>query len=151
MKIIVLRGKHGIGKTDVINMVYLLMIINHYMQVNGCFEDLCEDHKAEEWTARNDFRDILIKGCKKVGVVSSGDYNIEDEEGDKNAIAISTHLSYFEKNDCLIAICACSENKESEILDKYPNHIFVEKEEILKMELRRIHNAFIAESIFKIL
>ncbi len=153
MKIIALKGDSETGKSDTINIVYQLMILDNYMQVEGQF--IVFDSKGKV-AAKNDFRDILIKGFKRVGIVSIGDYYLDgsEQKGDVEIdLAISVHLKHFKDNDCFMAICACRSGRdyEKEITNDYTDYVFVEKEKISKAILQRPFNTFIAESIFKMI
>lgn len=107
MKLIVLEGDPGVGKTDTINVAYQLMLQTGYDQVPNCFEDL----------QHNDFLDVLTNGEQKVGIVSQGDYA-------KDIYSVKNHLAKLQSFGCDKAICAATlgptKQRIQTAIDAYP-------------------------------
>jgi ABC-type multidrug transport system ATPase subunit len=106
MELIVLRGERNVGKTHTINIVYQRLLQDGYEPVEGHFLVLND---------ASDFRDILQKGDKRIGIVSMGDYGI-------GGCSVKAHLQYFASQNCQKAITACTTEgttKKIEAVEKF--------------------------------
>jgi len=94
MKVIALKGKSNVGKSETVNIVYQFLLSEGFQQMPGIFS-VCGN------PAMRDFIDVLEKDGVKVGIVSQGDYVRE----------LKKHLHLFKTSECVIAICACTTYK----------------------------------------
>lgn len=138
MKIIVLRGEPNCGKTATIGAVYNLLIQNDFSQFGDNYRVLGADEL--------DFKDIMIKGCKKIGITSLGD---ELDPGDPDTI--EDMLIQFERELCFMAIIACTDSNQEglDAISKRKNVQFVEKTPAGDLSINRVENALIALSVYK--
>lgn len=94
MKVIALKGEQDSGKTTTLSLLRKIMVQAGFTED---FSTLIDLHKG-------DFRVILERDGKKIGIVSQGDYAIN--VGDK--VSVKTHLDYMKEQGCEVVVCACT-------------------------------------------
>lgn len=95
MKVIALRGERDSGKTQTLIKVYEMMKSQGFQSLSGMYKDL----------GNHDFRDVLERNGRRIGIVSQGDYARNDSNG---AISVKNLLKDLEEDGgCDIAVCAC--------------------------------------------
>lgn len=85
-KIIALKGKGNSGKTTTIKALHGLLLQNDYQPVVGTLKIL-----------GGDFRAVLIKNGKLIGITSSGD----------TFDLVHNNLQNLISADCTLCVCAC--------------------------------------------
>jgi len=112
MVLLALEGQPSCGKSETLNIVYQLLLHNGYTQLPNKFRDLGN-------LKMRDFTDILVKGNKKIGIVTQGDYVTTQD-------SIENHLSNLFRENCTIAICACTTKNPKAKLQvmRYPQSTF---------------------------
>ena len=136
MNVLALKGEPNCGKTETLNLVYHLLLLNGYKQVSGHFRVLGNP-------IIRDFIDVLVQGDKKIGIVTQGDYVVGENK-------IAAHLKYLADAGCTIIICACtSGNPKGQLqVEVYPSHTFIEKAKASFDYLERIENNAVAQKIY---
>ncbi len=102
MKIIVLKGKEDSGKSSTLNLVYSLLLNRDATLYSNKFEFL----KGQ----KSDFRAILQKNNKKIGIVTQVDYSLKTK-GNNTDNALFDHIKWVKDLGCDIAVCAMSTEK----------------------------------------
>ena len=95
MEVISLQGPSNTGKSETIDIVYQMLLLNGYTQVPGAFIGPLGN------PAMRDFLDVLQNGNNIVGIVSQGDYVI-------GANSLKNHLAKLFAAGCHKSICACT-------------------------------------------
>lgn len=138
MKVIALEGIHDSGKTQTLNIVYLLLIQAGYVQLTGAFQDL----------GNNDCLDVFQGFGKTVGIVTQGDYAI-------GGYSVKNHLLRLQSFSCDIAICACtigtSKQKIKNAIMAYSPYHFEPKTKSSMVALERIDNLTCATKIISMI
>lgn len=105
MKIIILEGDSQSGKSCALNLVYALLLnlgaivdSNHFVYLEGL---------------TSDFRSVLQYCGKKIGVITQGDYSLNN----LNDLSIIDHLKWAKDKSCDIVVCARSKDKSDSIED----------------------------------
>lgn len=135
MKVLALIGGQNCGKSETLNIVYHLLLLNGYTQVPGYFQILGNP-------VMKDCIDVFEKDNKIIGIVTQGDYVI-------GINSIAAHLSTLSSAHCVTAICACTnKNPKAELQVKaYPDHHLFHKV-TTSPSLQRIANNIDAQTIF---
>lgn len=140
MRVIALLGGVNTGKSHTINIVYQLLLLNHYVQVPGHFREL----------GNPDFEDIIdvlqnTTFGKRVGIVGMGDY-----PPGHGAAGLDSLLSELQVAGCNIAVCACTDKPAIKAaVTAYPVHQWVDKTLVGKKESAyRLVNNFDAVRIY---
>jgi hypothetical protein len=94
MDVIALTGISNSGKTETLNILYQIILLNGYVQVPGHFRDL----------GNGDCLDVFEKNGVRVGIVTQGDYVI-------GAHSVINHLHVLDVAGCVKCICACTTSK----------------------------------------
>ena len=146
MKLIVLRGKPGSGKTATLEIVYerlkricIPRAFNYFWYLDGIqrdFIDVLDIDKTRlgKEDCNSPERDSeAIPVVVSVGIVTQGDYV-------KNINKINNHLEKMRQEKCDIVVCACSDkdNTKRNPIDNI--EIFVEKN---KGEVSKVAEIFI--------
>lgn len=114
MKIIALSGSHDTGKSHTINLVYSLLILDGYNQIENVFESLGNPKQF-------DCFDILVKNSLRIGIIGMGDYL-------KGPYSLKNLIEKISKIRCDIIVCACrNDDGFTNIIKKHPNHIIIDK------------------------
>ena len=95
MKVSALKGEQNSGKTTTLSLLRKIMVGKAGFTED--FSTLIDLHKG-------DFRVILERDGKKIGIVSQGDYAIN--VGDK--VSVKSHLDYMKGQGCEVVVCACT-------------------------------------------
>lgn len=136
MEILALEGNPNCGKSETLNIVYQLLLLNGYTQVPGFFAVLGNPKMR-------DFIDVLAKDNKIIGIVTQGDYVTGTD-------AIKNHLNKLSLAKCSIAICACTnKNPKAKLqVTNYTPHTFFMQTGTSVKSLERIMNNTTAQQIF---
>ena len=136
MIVLALEGQPSCGKSETLNIVYQFLLNDGYTQLPNKYSNLGN-------LKMRDFTDILVKGNKKIGIVTQGDYVTTPN-------SIKNHLSKLFQENCTIAICACTTKNPKAKLQvmHYPQSTFFPKQPTNISSLQRVENNMIAQRIF---
>jgi len=135
MEVISLQGASNKGKSETINIIYQMLLLNGYTQVPGVFVGPLGN------SVMKDFLDVLQKGNKLVGIVSQGDYVI-------GANSLKNHLAKLFAAGCHKTICACTTKAGTiSAVNAYKN-IVIHKTIAITASLERLQNNFDATTIY---
>ncbi|MBP7260267.1 MAG: hypothetical protein KBB37_03185 [Bacteroidia bacterium] len=139
MEVIALRGDPNVGKSETINIVYQIMLLNGYRQVAGHFRPLGNP-------AIKDFIDVLERGGIKVGIVFQGDY-------DSGTDSLQNHLSVLQAAGCSKSVCASRNTPAlNQAVAAYtPSHFEDKFPPASTPALYRIENGQYADKIYKLI
>lgn len=123
MKLIILKGPKGSGKSVSIEMTYKTLLNSTMRYVQDTSKPYYT--KFAHDTNGVDFMDILIspKGIK-TGVLSEGDYARKAKHN-----SVKNYLDYFEKEGCDIVLCAWKSTsvRIGQTFNKYSAKVFIPK------------------------
>ncbi|GHV62564.1 hypothetical protein AGMMS49587_09760 [Spirochaetia bacterium] len=113
MKIIVLTGKNGCGKTAALHFVHEKLIVSG--EKPTCFEHL-------NGATHRDFCDVVMYRKKKIAVYTTGD----------TKILVENAMKYGEQKGCFVLICACNTgfagaSEKIEQIRSNPENMVIEK------------------------
>lgn len=140
MKVIALRGERDSGKTQTLIKVYEMMKSQGFQSLPGMYKDL----------GNHDFRDVLERNGKRIGIVSQGDYARNHSNG---AISVKNLLKDLEEDGgCYIAVCACQTGdgkiRIQNAINSYQGQYIDKQKSVSKLNQDKENEQF-AERIFR--
>jgi hypothetical protein len=145
MYVIALSGKENSGKSQTLNIVFNLLLLDGYKQVENLPPPF--RRKSLGTVEQKDFTDVVQKNGKIIGIATMGDYY--SKPGHNNPDTIKSLLRALFDAGCTTAICACREDEavNREELADFPNIIFKKSTSNEQWE-QWIKNNSDAQSIF---
>lgn len=141
MKVIALKGEPNCGKTTTLSLLRKIMVQAGFAEDFSTLIDL----------PKGDFRVILERDGKKIGIVTQGDYAIN--VGGK--VSVKSHLDYMKERGCEVVVCACTtgetKRKIFDAIEEYaPQREYVHKRKSNR-ESEDEDNKCCAKTIFNML